>query len=128
MRLVLLQLGPLPPGLWTALPGREFLLSAPLSQETWRPWSLTPSTTINAASSLIVPVVTLYLVSAMPQRSEEHTSELQSLMRTSYAVFCLKKKHIQLEDQGDKLSTTIYMTHTPSDKVTTCTTHPQAPR
>src|SRR3546814_2031034 len=26
-------------------------------------------------------------------RSEEHTSELQSLMRTSYAVFCLKKTH-----------------------------------
>src|SRR3546814_7147491 len=28
----------------------------------------------------------------MEHRSEEHTSELQSLMRTSYAVFCLKKK------------------------------------
>src|SRR3546814_1759783 len=27
-----------------------------------------------------------------PHRSEEHTSELQSLMRISYAVFCLKKK------------------------------------
>src|SRR3546814_2422028 len=27
-----------------------------------------------------------------PARSEEHTSELQSLMRISYAVFCLKKK------------------------------------
>src|SRR3546814_8062640 len=27
-----------------------------------------------------------------PRRSEEHTSELQSLMRISYAVFCLKKK------------------------------------
>src|SRR3546814_14115765 len=27
------------------------------------------------------------------RRSEEHTSELQSLMRISYAVFCLKKKH-----------------------------------
>src|SRR3546814_5572634 len=27
-------------------------------------------------------------------RSEEHTSELQSLMRISYAVFCLKKKHL----------------------------------
>src|SRR3546814_4196488 len=27
-----------------------------------------------------------------PERSEEHTSELQSLMRLSYAVFCLKKK------------------------------------
>src|SRR3546814_5227181 len=29
---------------------------------------------------------------AVAQRSEEHTSELQSLMRISYAVFCLKKK------------------------------------
>src|SRR3546814_10606642 len=29
---------------------------------------------------------------ARARRSEEHTSELQSLMRTSYAVFCLKKK------------------------------------
>src|SRR3546814_7196031 len=29
-------------------------------------------------------------------RSEEHTSELQSLMRISYAVFCLKKKNIEL--------------------------------
>src|SRR3546814_8133287 len=28
----------------------------------------------------------------IPQRSEEHTSELQSLMRISYAVFCLKNK------------------------------------
>src|SRR3546814_8107671 len=31
---------------------------------------------------------------AIPVRSEEHTSELQSLMRISYAVFCLKKKTI----------------------------------
>src|SRR3546814_7314818 len=30
-----------------------------------------------------------------PRRSEEHTSELQSLMRISYAVFCLKKKKNQ---------------------------------
>src|SRR3546814_5007483 len=29
-----------------------------------------------------------------PRRSEEHTSELQSLMRRSYAVFCLKKKRL----------------------------------
>src|SRR3546814_4256513 len=36
---------------------------------------------------------------SLPFRSEEHTSELQSLMRISYAVFCLKKKnttHIQI--------------------------------
>src|SRR3546814_5464848 len=31
-------------------------------------------------------------LSALLERSEEHTSELQSLMRISYAVFCLKKK------------------------------------
>src|SRR3546814_1739635 len=34
-------------------------------------------------------------VLADDRRSEEHTSELQSLMRISYAVFCLKKKTIQ---------------------------------
>src|SRR3546814_4150928 len=32
-------------------------------------------------------------------RSEEHTSELQSLMRISYAVFCLKKKNKNTETQ-----------------------------
>src|SRR3546814_2813752 len=32
------------------------------------------------------------LIMVSPERSEEHTSELQSLMRNSYAVFCLKKK------------------------------------
>src|SRR3546814_3211277 len=31
------------------------------------------------------------------KRSEEHTSELQSLMRISYAVFCLKKKNIHIK-------------------------------
>src|SRR3546814_1230232 len=39
-------------------------------------------------------------------RSEEHTSELQSLMRTSYAVFCLKKKRQQTT------LTRIHQTHT----------------
>src|SRR3546814_1515261 len=34
----------------------------------------------------------------IPVRSEEHTSELQSLMRISYAVFCLKKKKNKIQD------------------------------
>src|SRR3546814_7704821 len=34
------------------------------------------------------------------QRSEEHTSELQSLMRISYAVFCLKKKKTKQDDRN----------------------------
>src|SRR3546814_6394277 len=36
---------------------------------------------------------TVFALSAADARSEEHTSELQSLMRISYAVFCLKKKN-----------------------------------
>src|SRR3546814_9695756 len=36
------------------------------------------------------------------RRSEEHTSELQSLMRISYAVFCLKKKKKQKRTQNRK--------------------------
>src|SRR3546814_9226895 len=39
------------------------------------------------------------------ERSEEHTSELQSLMRISYAVFCLKKKK-QTDQQGKRMSQT----------------------
>src|SRR3546814_6373809 len=41
--------------------------------------------------TLVIASVLLLLPSASAWRSEEHTSELQSLMRTSYAVFCLKK-------------------------------------
>src|SRR3546814_4710925 len=43
----------------------------------------------------------LFIEQPLPRgsdRSEEHTSELQSLMRTSYAVFCLKKKKITKPD------------------------------
>src|SRR3546814_1169556 len=38
-----------------------------------------------------------------PARSEEHTSELQSLMRNSYAVFCLKKKK-QTKTNGTRVT------------------------
>src|SRR3546814_7123497 len=40
--------------------------------------------------------LTVFMTAQTLDRSEEHTSELQSLMRISYAVFCLKKKkHIE---------------------------------
>src|SRR3546814_7395594 len=42
-----------------------------------------------------------------PKRSEEHTSELQSLMRNSYAVFCLKKKK---REYTTKYDTNTYVT------------------
>src|SRR3546814_2252142 len=44
---------------------------------------------------------------AVIERSEEHTSELQSLMRISYAVFCLKKKNV-----GQKTKTAKSMPNT----------------
>src|SRR3546814_5511521 len=37
----------------------------------------------------------------LPDRSEEHTSELQSLMRISYAVFCLKKKRTKPSSEAN---------------------------
>src|SRR3546814_4337746 len=45
---------------------------------------------------LVNTVGELVITQAMLARSEEHTSELQSLMRISYAVFCLKKKKRQI--------------------------------
>src|SRR3546814_5076286 len=52
----------------------------------------------NHEIALILPVLVIdqnehsSIASFVDDRSEEHTSELQSLMRISYAVFCLKKK------------------------------------
>src|SRR3546814_6166739 len=45
------------------------------------------------------------------KRSEEHTSELQSLMRISYAVFCLKKKNKQHSTSVCRIKTTHTKTH-----------------
>src|SRR3546814_2981228 len=50
-------------------------------------------------------------------RSEEHTSELQSLMRISYAVFCLKKKNIKT--RNIKNSYLSYTNHNNSTSVST---------
>src|SRR3546814_5143349 len=52
------------------------------------------------------------------RRSEEHTSELQSLMRISYAVFCLKKKNSKINVQLRANTTRELAVHTQ--------THPQA--
>src|SRR3546814_6923317 len=53
------------------------------------PLRLPAAARVRAEGFLTMPGI-LWLAS---YRSEEHTSELQSLMRTSYAVFCLKKKN-----------------------------------
>src|SRR3546814_10118046 len=74
---------------------------------------------VNIASTAAVrprPGLTWYnaskgAVTTLTKRSEEHTSELQSLMRNSYAVFCLKKKkkkHMNTHQYNDRYT---YMQH-----------------
>src|SRR3546814_8389376 len=53
--------------------------------------SVTPPGIASFAEGASSMVMGAGFLSGYPQRSEEHTSELQSLMRISYAVFCLKK-------------------------------------
>src|SRR3546814_3053584 len=75
------------------------------------------------------PVIGRSVASCKQARSEEHTSELQSLMRISYAVFCLKKKkqrtttsnqHIKLKKTTmtiNKIQTTLLQSaHTATSK------------
>src|SRR3546814_4596527 len=52
-------------------------------------------------------------IRAWGERSEEHTSELQSLMRISYAVFCLKKKKNNLLNST---TSSIFIAHTRINK------------
>src|SRR3546814_7550472 len=54
-----------------------------------RQWIATVTSTFASLGDVEDPIET----AAMDIRSEEHTSELQSLMRISYAVFCLQKKN-----------------------------------
>src|SRR3546814_7130139 len=91
-------------------------------------WSI--SALIDASSALSKPIAMAWLPNSATRawaastlmsaattraRSEEHTSELQSLMRISYAVFCLKKKKIQIPN-------TIRTLETPKDLGRTKTT------
>ncbi|WP_448665250.1 O-antigen ligase family protein (plasmid) [Sphingomonas sp. CJ20] len=66
--LTLVQLIPLPPAIWQALPGRALFAEAATAigqPQPWRPWSLVPDATKNAASSLVVPLVVLLLVAGL---------------------------------------------------------------
>src|SRR3546814_5569133 len=70
-------LGTLPPGRWQLLPRRPMPAPADLEPPVVRG----------------LPVGLHGRAVGVAARSEEHTSELQSLMRISYAVFCWKKKN-----------------------------------
>src|SRR3546814_2541098 len=88
---------PTPPkwSLWlcekiTALIGRVPDFASTLSANSFQPAAAVSSD--NSGSTTIQPVSPRMIV-ITDRRSEEHTSELQSLMRISYAVFCLTKQN-----------------------------------
>src|SRR3546814_6706928 len=62
-----------------------------------RPFSEKPIISMNQKVGIADSGIAIALISVARQRSEEHTSELQSLMRISYAVFCLNKKNKQTQ-------------------------------
>src|SRR3546814_3098144 len=58
----------------------------------WSYWQMVPCRIgVGVGEAALTPAAISMLSDLFPRRSEEHTSELQSLMRISYAVFCLKK-------------------------------------
>src|SRR3546814_8776668 len=74
---------------WMGPPRVDRSLGKPLwylTSPSVRPSACLPSNSANKSPGMLPMMFT-----SMFRRSEEHTSELQSLMRTSYAVFCLKK-------------------------------------
>src|SRR3546814_7041796 len=80
----------------------DLMRSQPSSPSDWR----SASAPVTCSSGRVVPLLrsTAQTWNALPWRSEEHTSELQSLMRISYAVFCLKKKNIYEHRPQDNTS------------------------
>lgn len=68
LMLPVLQLLPMPPALWQALPGREVFaqVSVAAGEEVpWRPLAISPGATVNALGSLIVPLVAFVLVAGL---------------------------------------------------------------
>src|SRR3546814_2949538 len=83
-------------------PGRS-----PLPPTLRRRSPVSASNTTNEWLDLAVATSQVWPSSVGQVRSEEHTSELQSLMRISYAVFCLKKKNKSLTSHVTYFTCTI---------------------
>src|SRR3546814_2702014 len=94
---------------WTdfqARTGIPVLVDAAAGFDTWSDTALTSVVSFHATKSFAIGEGGAVLCpDAAFGRSEEHTSELQSLMRISYAVFCLKKKNMTLHESQIRLTT-----------------------
>src|SRR3546814_5125531 len=90
------------PSAWSSLPiitfrAVENLAPADDNVSGRRSSSLSMRSASFSSASAMTPGVSLPCLPNSLSRSEEHTSELQSLMRNSYAVFCLKKKNQEIK-------------------------------
>lgn len=92
MALMAIQLVPLPPGLWHALPGREAIVRRDELvglADIWRPLSLSPSKTWNSLVSLVVPLAALLLVSVQPAPNRLRVVEVILIIAGASAVLGL---------------------------------------
>lgn len=98
--LALVQMVPLPPAIWQAFPGRDGLVEAAAVSgqgQPWRPWSIVPGATFNAAASLVIPFATLLFVAGLEDGEREWlpglilglilASAVQGLLQFSGASF-----------------------------------------
>src|SRR3546814_2183679 len=88
----------------------------------FRSLSLIATSTSSASGSTATVAALVWIrppLSVTGTRSEEHTSELQSLMRISYAVFCLKKKKTQDKQQYSHHNSTTINLHASTNYTTT---------
>ncbi len=73
LALALVQMVPLPPAIWQALPGRAMLSDAAViagEAQPWRPLAMVPDATANAAASLVVPFAMLALLACMHEAEQ----------------------------------------------------------
>lgn len=73
--LVCAQLIPLPPVIWQSLPGRSLFADAGIlagSAQPWRPLSIVPTATLNAAASLAIPFAVLFLLNGLSISEQNH--------------------------------------------------------
>lgn len=87
--LPLLQLIPLPPSWWQALPGRDVLLIPGETSLPWRPWTMTPGATYNSLASLVVPAAMFLLLVQLDEKARAWLPAILLAMVTSAVILGL---------------------------------------
>lgn len=97
--LVLLQLVPLPPAVWQALPGRTIFSEAAAASgqpQPWRPSAIVPSAAVNAAASLVVPFAAWLFAGRLNHAEQQRLTALVLILCTGSALLGL----IQISGTG----------------------------